>query len=199
MKVVAHILSSSLLMVVAANELFAKEWRGLVPLRSTRADIVKLFGQCRSAESVCGFTHKNENVHIVLSSRLLDFSNSDSECARTLPLDTVLLIEIKPVGIHRVAELHIDRRVFRVFDPALPPGQGYKVGYKAYIDETGGFIINTFKGKIVQLDYIATSEDKYLCPTYYDEPEGFVQVALFYHSPPLSVTCPTTKPRARSW
>jgi hypothetical protein len=145
MKLGAQILLSGLLLVVAPSELLARDWRGLVPLRSTRENIVKLFGQCTDAESVCDFRHKNEDVHIVFSSRLLEFADSDSECAGTLPLDTVLLIEIKPTVTYRMADLHIDRRAFTVFDPASPPGLGYKVGYKAYIDEKAGLVVNTFK------------------------------------------------------
>ena len=48
----------------------------------------------------------------------------------------------KAIGISRLSDLQLDRKKRRTFDPATPRGQGYKVGYKAYIDETSGIVIN---------------------------------------------------------
>jgi hypothetical protein len=192
MKLLFQILLPLILLGASAKEVFAKDWRGLVPLRSTRADIIRRFNQCLDSASACRFTYEKAAVHIVFSSS----SESADECEKSLPPDTVLHIEIKPATTLRLSDLQINKNKLRTFDPAIPRGQGYKVGYKAYIDETSGIVINTFKGRVLQLEYIASSKDRHLCPTYYEDPESFVVFGLFNHPAPVFVECPSSKVRA---
>jgi hypothetical protein len=49
---------------------------------------------------------------------------------------------------------------------------------------------------VLQLEYIASSKDRHLCPTYYEDPESFVVFGLFNHPAPVSVECPTFKVKA---
>ena len=192
MKLLLPIALPLMLLCTSAKEVFAKDWRGLVPLRSTRADVIRGFSQCLDSASTCRFNYEKSDVLIVFSSS----SDRADECEKSLPTDTVLHIEVKPATTLRLADLQISKKKLRTFDPAIPRGQGYKVGYKAYIDETSGIVINTFKGKVLQLEYIASSKDRHLCPTYYEDPESFVVFGLFNDPAPVSVECPTSKVRA---
>jgi hypothetical protein len=192
MKLLFQLVLPLILLGASAKEVFAKDWRGLFPLRSTRADVIRRFNQCLDSASTCRFSYEKSDVYIVFSSG----SDRVDECEKSLPMDTILLIEVKPTITLRLSDLQIDRKKLRIFDPATPRGQGYKVGYKAYIDESIGIVINTFKGKVLQLDYIASSENRHVCPTYYEDPESFVAFGLFYHPAPVSVDCPTSKVRA---
>ena len=72
---------------------FAKEWRGLTPLRSTRADVVRLLNQCSEQKEACAFTLENEDVYILFSGGLAD---DYSECAKILPAETVMFIDVQP-------------------------------------------------------------------------------------------------------
>jgi hypothetical protein len=63
---------------------------------------------------------------------------------------------------------------FEKFDPSEPK----EIGYEAYINKDEGIIILTFKGKVEQIDYFATSEDQKLCPDYYENPKSFVQIIV---------------------
>jgi hypothetical protein len=192
MKLLLHIALPLMLLGASAKEVLAKDWRELVPLHSTRADVIQQFNQCLDSASTCRFTYRKSDVLIVFSSN----SDSADECEKSLPTNTILHIEVKPATTLRLSDLQVDRQKLRMFDPAVPRGQGYKVGYKAYIDETSGIVINTFKGKVLQLEYIASAKDRHLCPTYYEDPESFVVFGLFYHPAPVSVECPTSKVRA---
>ena len=68
--------------VMTAAQVAAQEWRGLMPLRSTRADVVRLFGQCSDEKPWCEFTIENEEILIVFS--------KPGDCA--VAQDTVLSI-----------------------------------------------------------------------------------------------------------
>ena len=172
----------SSLLVVFAVCTPAKEWRGITPIRSSREDVVRLLNQCREATQHCEFELDNEQVHIVFSG-----GDNNIECAKELPAGTVLLIEVKLKRPSLLAEVE-NLKSYRVFDPSFPPGQGYK----GYIDEKEGLILNTYQRKIIQIDYLASAKDKYLCPAYYENPESFIHLGLFRRCPPLSISCPMT-------
>ena len=118
----------------------AKEWRGIVPIRSDREDVVRLLNQCRDTTEDCEFELANEQVRIVFSG-----SHNNIPCAKELPAGKVLLIEVKLKRPSTLAQSASFLKNFRAFDPSTPPGQGYK----AYIDENDGLILNTYQGKII--------------------------------------------------
>jgi len=175
--------------LMGARIVSAKEWRGIVPLHSTRADVVRLFGSCSQPDGGCQFQLGNEEIHIVFSTGLM---SEYHECARKLPPETVLLIEVKLTTPARLEALRITQKNFRTFDPSTPP----KMGYKGFIDEKEGLVINTYRGKVLQLDFIAASKDVHLCPSYYEDPKSFIQVFIETYIPGPAVTCPSTEPVA---
>ena len=175
-----------LVVLACARNMSAKEWRGIVPLHSTRADVVRLFGACSQPDSSCKFQVGNEEVYIVFSSVESDMH----ECAKKLQPDTVLLVEVELTIPVRLDSLRINKKNFRTFDPSSPPN----IGYKGFIDERAGLIIKTYKGKVLQLEYIGAGKDVHLCPSYYENPESFIQLLIHTCCAPLSVTCPTNEP-----
>jgi hypothetical protein len=66
------LIATSLVLFVFAGLTSAKEWRGVVPTRSSRQDVVRLFNQCKDATQPCEFKLGNELVQIGknLSNRL---------------------------------------------------------------------------------------------------------------------------------
>ena len=95
MKILIEASVAILLVAVASESSYAKEWRGLVPLRSTRTDVVRLMNQCSDQKEACRFTLEKENVYILFSGGL---STKYGECATRLPPETVMFIEVA----HRV-------------------------------------------------------------------------------------------------
>jgi len=51
--------------------------------------------------------------------------------------------------------------------------------YKTYYYLREGFMINTYRGQVIGLVYIAEQKDIQLCPEYYADPKAFVEVGLF--------------------
>jgi len=164
-----------------APSVAAKTWRGITPLQSSRSDVVRLLGHCKDSERGCVFDVNNQNVYILFASGATTFH----ECARQLPADTVLLIEIKFKTPSTFTRLKIDRTGLRPFENSEPP----TVGHKGYIDETNGLVIKTFKGRAYQLDYIAAAKDVRRCASYYEDPESFGRVFIEHLPPLVSVAC----------
>jgi hypothetical protein len=167
----------------------AKDWRGIVPLRSTRADVFRLFGKCSNVTPSCEFTFKNENVHIEFSGNA---TSNLHTCSKKLRPDTVLLIEVTPQKALEFKELQVDRKPLRAF-PLSPP---MSVGYRGYIDDKEGLVIKTYEEKVIQLDYIAGASKRSLCRDYYANPESFVQDIFSSHAPAIALDCPTENRQA---
>jgi hypothetical protein len=174
------------MLLAAAPSALAKEWRGITPLQSTRSDVVRLLGYCgdKDSERGCVFDLPGgQNIYILFASGATNFH----ECAKQLPANTVLLIEIKLKTGRTFTQLRIDKRNLRGFENSEPP----TIGHKGYIDETNGLVIKTFKGRVYQLDYIAVAKDVHRCASYYEDPETFGRVFIEYMPPLMSVECPT--------
>src|SRR4030095_1005015 len=142
---------------VVAN---AKEWRGLIPLHSTRADAQRLLGQAteETTNSAAYYTGK-ESVYIV-------FSSADT-CA-ALPADTVLQIQVTPKTFVRLIDLQIDERRL----PKVNNDHQYReASYLTFADDHEGMIVHTFKGRVREIWFTANYMDKQLCPKYYRDEE----------------------------
>lgn len=166
----------------AASQVAAEEWRGLTPLRSTRGDVVRVFGQCANEKPYCYFNIPNEEIEIIFS--------GPGDCE--VQPNTVLSIQRELNKETTFAALGLDPRRFKSFDPSWPPG----MGYRGYIDEKTGLLLKTFGGEIVQLNYIAGKKDWPVCQTYYRRPREFVAVFFPHFQVIHSVECPNTSPLA---
>ena len=160
-----------LVMNVAAQ---AKEWRGIVPLQSTRADVERILGppwhQSSSARSM--YLTDHAEVEITFA----DHSNADAErCSRKVPLGTVLSIFVVPQGDVSLTDLQIDLKHTKTFD--VPFGQ---LEYRAYYDERSGFIVRTLGGKVHEICYLASADVRYLCSGYYRNAKHFGEMR--YHN-----------------
>ena len=168
--------------VIAASQVGAQEWRGLTPVRSTRADVVRLLGQCSDENPWCQFTIENEDI-------LIRFSKPE-DCS--VAPDTVLSIQRDLINATTFAALGLDKRRFKSFDPSWPRD----MGYRGYIDEKMGLLLKTYGGEVFQINYIAGKKDWKVCPAYYRRPREFVEV-IFPHVLGVDyVHCPETSPIA---
>lgn len=168
--------------VMMSPDVAAEEWRGIKPLSSTREDVVRVFGECAGERDWCEFTADNEDV-------MINFSGPAS--CNNLPPDTVLSLERELRNATTFEALHIDKRRFKSFDPAIPRNRGYR----GFIDEKTGLLLKTFRGEVFQINYIAAKKDWPVCPDFYRRPREFV-AAIFEHVPSVNITCPKTNPSA---
>src|SRR6476659_7763140 len=77
-------------------EVFAEEWRGIVPLRSTRADVVRLLGK---PNELGRYEVNGERADIIYSDgpcKGWHYSLEKVNCKCLVPKDTVLSIYVEP-------------------------------------------------------------------------------------------------------
>jgi hypothetical protein len=86
----------------------------------------------------------------------------------------VLSVIAQFVRPKKLSEFNVQKQRLEVFDPSSPQGAGYKAFYSA----KEGFIVNTYKGEVIQLVFLPTKREQQRCPDYYSDPKGFVAVGL---------------------
>ena len=164
--------------VVSVPHVVAEEWRGIVPLRSTRAEVVRLLAECAGSHSPCEFTLQNEKVLITFAA---------PECSHVVPADTVLMVERQLETGATLQSLGLNPRRFKSFYPATRRNKEYR----GYIDAKSGLLLKSFEGQIFQINHIANEKQRAVCPDFNRRPERFVQV-FFEHVPTITVECPET-------
>lgn len=129
-------------------------WRGIVPLRSTRADVNRLLG----SPNVEGKYYEIGNyvVHI-------DYSDGPCEKGKSgwnVPRDTVVSISLSPNQALKFSDLQIDKKKLKKSKDGELPGIVY------YTNDAEGITISVSDEEVRNIYYNPTSKDKSLrCPT----------------------------------
>lgn len=139
--------------VMTAKHAAAQEWHGIKPLKSTRADVVRVFGECADKEKPCVFLIENEDVWI-------DFSSAQN--CHGAPADTVLLVKRVLVNTMPIKAMGVDLRRFKSFDPA----RWRKAEYRAFVDENSGLLFKTLRGEVFEIYDIGAKTDRQACSNY---------------------------------
>lgn len=180
----------------------AKDWRGIIPLHSTRAEVEALLGEPPPPKDGKTFyaASRARSVYFLEEGEvLIVYANEEvqaaAECSGKISADAVLLIKVTPAKGLRLSELPVDTSRLTKFDPSNPPG----LGYEGFVDEEEGIVIRSREGQVEQVAYIAASRDRRWCPGYYAEPKNFVSLLVCGLS--AATSCPTvsvTPPGAES-
>jgi len=158
-----------------------KNWRGIVPLHSTRADVERILGPpppplkdgtriYTPDPDMPTYRLDNEEVTIGYMSRAL----AERMSCPSVPLDTVLSINVSPKNHPPLSELGIDESKFEIFDPSSPPN----IGFKAYVDVVNGMYICTIRGRVKDLGYYGNAKDREVCPELNVDPKGFCRILV---------------------
>ncbi len=160
----------------------AKAWRGIVPMVSTRTNVLQALGDGTDPKDRGGrFDFQNENVFIVYSN-----DHNSNECVGRLPADLVIQIIVIPKLQVSVESLGLDQKRLTT----LAPAPQAPLRSEALIDDDEGIIVS-LKGAVEQIVYVATKKDRELCPAYYGDLSRFVkQTFLCILCPTISVDCP---------
>jgi hypothetical protein len=136
-------------LVVSAQSL-PHGWRGIVPLRSTRADVVRLLGPPNTE----GGQYEWKHTTIVI-----DYSDGPCETGRSgwnVPRDTVVRISMAPTEDLRFADLHIDEKKYKRSEDGELPGIFY------YTNDAEGITISGSQVEVRNIYYNPTSSDDHL-------------------------------------
>jgi hypothetical protein len=138
-------------------------WRGITPLRSTRADVEKKLGMPTAdskASDAAFYKTRDEKVFILYSTGPCD---SHPGYSWNAPRGTVIHISVEPNIRPKFADIKLDENKFKKRpDPELRD-------YTAYTNEEDGISIevNTSEGVVTAFNYWPTSKDDSLrCSTF---------------------------------
>lgn len=167
--------------VVTAQLAVAQEWRGIKPLKSTRADVMRVFGECSDKEKPCAFMFEDEEIWI-------DFSSAEN--CHGAPADTVLLLKRVLGNTTTIAALGVDKRRFKSFDPS----DRRNMGYRAFVDENSGLLFKTLRGEVFEIYYIGAKSERQVCSNYYyyANIRELLRVAWEHYFRIDEVNCPAT-------
>src|SRR5688572_16571330 len=169
------------ILLISATSLAAKDWRGILPMHSTRADVEALLGPPKPPPPDRAYIlHKGRSIYVLEEGEevYIVFAEDElpaaGECLSTVPAGTVLMIEVTPKNEMPVSNLNLDEKRFRKFDASVPTGHGYE----GFVSEEEGFAVRAFKGKVELMVYVASMVDRPRCPTYYPNLEDFVRTGV---------------------
>jgi hypothetical protein len=133
----------------------AKEWRGIVPLQSTRDDVVRLFGTSSGGGSY-GYEFENERV-------FFQYQYPDNQCGQkwghwNVPLYTVLEVTVYPKNKILFADLGLDMSKYKKSHTCSP-------GSYHYFNAEEGINYSVYEGIVSQIAFLPTDKDKDLLCT----------------------------------
>ena len=170
-------------MLLVAGDSTAREWRGITPLRSTRADVVRLFNQCLEQREACLFRLNQEEVYLVFSGGL---GKHYVACAQSLPSETVMFIQVKPLADLTLKRLRRSEKKLELMPPSYITGPSVKT-YRA----SNGFLVSTGNGYVLQFVYLPETYNERPCADYYAAPEPFVQTFAIHPPVVIHLECPS--------
>lgn len=167
-----------LMVLSAALNAAAKDWRGILPMHSTREHVEALLGPPPAPKdrdytpnkSGSHYSFDEEEVYIIYA----EAESQGKECLSIIPAGTVLMIHIRPKGELPLASLNLDVKQFRKFDASEPASKDHE----GFVSEREGFAIRVFEGNVQEMLYMASAEDRARCPGFYANFEGRLQVRL---------------------
>jgi len=147
-------------LLVAVTAVGAKDWRGIVPLKSTRSDVERVFGvQKQASEPVALYKLPNELVVFHFQTFACD-SKAGNIGGWNVPLGTVVEIGVIPRGIHRKDE-------YELSSDAKVDHRGRGLVY--YTDDAAGWSIEIYQNLVTLIEYYPeASQDNMQCPRIED-------------------------------
>lgn len=141
----------------SASVLQAKEWRGIVPLKSTRADVENLLGK---PNGLGRYQFENERAYINYSSGCARVD----DCLCVVPKDTVIYIFVTLESDLKLSELKIDRTKYHKTRSTHLPG------IVTYANDEEGIIytVDDEDDEVTDIAYLYTTRD---CQSLLKDPQ----------------------------
>ena len=144
----------------------AKDWRGIVPLRSTRADVERLLGQ---PEQGSGGVYQTGDESISVS-----YSEKPCDYGWQVPPGTVINISVRPKNPPTLASLKLDERKYeKRNDP-------HAESLRYYVNPEEGINYTVDAGVVTGIEYYSSAKDNKLrCATVKDLTGGAKNFSKF--------------------
>ena len=143
---------ASALFIVDAN---AAQWRGIIPLKSTRLDVERLLGRPLSVKLKFYATYKLEDEEVRIDYSDKKLCTRTDECDCRVPNDTVLHVVVHPKNEIRFSSLGLDTLTFNeIVNPENPNNVAYSNS------ETGlMYVISKKDDLVLYVQYGPTAKD----------------------------------------
>ena len=151
-KILCKIGICAIWLVVAGGVVTGKDWRGIVPLKSTRIDVERAFGVPKHSTSQFSYYNLANEIAVFR----FEAESCDPYGLRwNVPMGTVVRIGVVPKGTHRREEYQ-SSDLKMVFNGA---------GFSDYSDYSAGLTIETYKNLVTLVDYYPeAAQDNLRCP-----------------------------------
>jgi hypothetical protein len=160
----------------------AESWRGIVPLWSTKTDVVRLLGEPSEAtDKLLSYRFPSETVFISLIT-----NDTPSANLKILRPGTVDNIQVMPKNTLYVADLGLDEKRIGFIKGSKPE----YAGLQGYVDEDAGLIVKTSGREIEIIFYFANAKDRERCPRCAVDPQSIADVPICKLCPTIAVACP---------
>ncbi len=161
----------ALLILATATVGSSRDWRGIVPLHSTRDDVEKLLGPQPTTPDFGGTRIYNLNnswaIYFLPEGEIwfnfVDPKAEEPNCTGSLPLGTVLNITVKPSHPMTLADVGLDEKHIKLSNAS----NQRQAGFKGYLDATNGFSVVLQRGQVYDINYFGHANDKRRCPAYF--------------------------------
>ncbi len=149
---ITEIILSVCFVVVVAGVSHGKEWHGIVPLHSTRADVDRLLGPSKEPAKDYVSIHDTEREVV-----LVEYSTGEP-CSGgvnrwQVPRGTVLSVRVASRTQFRFSDLHIDESKYKVTDG------GHVPNYTYYTNDQEGVQVEVTQGLVMSISYYPSSKD----------------------------------------
>lgn len=146
-----------LINLVSANAALATEWRGIVPLHSTQADVERLLGvPTTRSDEVFYYNNRNEIALIWFQSAACDVGPGRYGFGWNVPVGTVVSIGIIPKLTHKKPQ-SLSNDDFRV--------ENENTGLEYFTNTNEGLMVELYHGAVTFLNYTPKESDNPLqCP-----------------------------------
>ena len=142
-----QVIASGILIIVFTMSAQAKEWRGIVPLKSTRADVERLLGK---PNGLGRYQFDDERAYIYYSEGVC--ARGD-DCSCLVPKDTVLNIFVTLEVEMKFSDLKIDRRGYQRTKSAHLPT------VVSHSNEEEGIIYTVDEDEVTEITYLPSGKD----------------------------------------
>ena len=141
--------------VICAGSAYAEPWRGIVPLKSTRADVERLLGKPLPGNTSFYVTYKleSEEVRVRYADKTLCTGTDECECH--VPDNTVLTVVVQPKTTIRFSSLNLDQSKYHAIVNAE------NTNNVAYSDFDAGlmYVISKRDDLVLYVQYSPTAKD----------------------------------------
>src|ERR1044072_8825538 len=180
MTFIRKIVFSSCCLVLLVFWSQAEPCRGITPLRSTKAHVIRLLGEPSAAtDKLLTYRFANETVFVSLITGETPTAN-----LRILKPSTVSTIQVIPKNQISFTDLGLDEGKV-VFVKGSKPGFQ---GFDGYVDEAAGIIVR--RSGVPTIFYFANAKDRYRCPGCVVDPQSIADIPTCILCPIVAIVSP---------